>query len=373
MTVLAHRKTGNTSALLLAALLLYAGPVAAQVEPLGHPTVEERIDQLGINADDGYRFVVFGDQKNLWNQDFPQLLDQVRSDLADGGPPLLFMIDTGDIVNDGTKSHEFAELAGHLATVRELPYFVAVGNHELRPEKGGDTSPHARRNTARFLGPPYTTARMYFSKQVGKVRFLFLDTNDVPGVYPDLAERDGDAADRGREQLAWLRQELDEEVHPTVVLSHHAFVQSPRKHRDHATILWNRRHDAFDGRTMPEMLIDAGVGLVLSGHVHSYEVFELARGGHTMWSVNASGKPTGSWFRRPWTRMPADWRTHELDNMRDKGFRTRVDQWSVTQLSFMTDETKRNQYALVTVDGRGSMHLKLRAVDGLVLHTLDIP
>ena len=367
------RVLGNVRALVLASLFLVPGQDAAQVQPLGHQTIEERIDQLGIDADDGYRFVVFGDQKNLWKKDFPQLLDEVRSVLDDGGPPVLFMLDTGDIVDDGSESHQFAQLATHLAAVQELPYLVGVGNHELRPEKGGDTPRHARQNTARFLEPPYRVDQMYFSKRVGKVRFLFLDTNDFPGVYAGLAARDSAAATRGQAQLEWLRQELEEEIHPTIVVSHHPFVQSAGKHRGHATTLWNDLHDTWDGRTLPEMLSDAGVDLVLTGHVHSYELFELARGGHTMWSVNASGKPTGSWFRRPWTRMPKDWQRRERDQMRNNGFRTRLDQWTVTQLSFMTSETKRNQFAVVIVDGRGSMQIELRAVDGDVLHALSIP
>lgn len=121
---------------------------------------------------------------------------------------------------------------------------------------------------------------------------------------------------------------------------------------------------------MPEILIDGGVDLVLTGHVHSYEVFKLERNRREMWSVNASGRPTGWW--RPGTRMPRDWRGKELDRLHDKGFRTRLAQWGVTQLSFMANDTKRDQFALVTVDAAGSLQIEIRSVDGAVLYELDI-
>lgn len=352
---------------------VWSAAVSAQVEPLGHPTVEQRIEALGISPDDGFRFVVFGDQKSLWREDYPRLLAQVRAETDASGPPLLFMLDTGDIVDDGSKAEQFAELAGHLAVVNNLPYLVGVGNHELKPEKAGATSARARRNTVSFLGPPYASERMFHAMRVGPVRFLFLDTNDLPGVYPDLYEKDPEAARRARAQIDWLSQELDEEVHPTVALSHHAFVQSPSKHRGHARALWNHEHDVLDGRTLAEALIEGGVDLVLTGHVHSYEMFEMARDERTMWSLNVSGKPTGSWFRRPWTRMPSDWRGRETDELREKGFRTRLDQWNVTQLAFMTGETTQNQFALITVDPAGGLHIEVRTVDGTVLATVRIP
>ena len=353
------------------ALALWGTPVRAQVEPLGHPTVEERVQELRVSPDDGYRFVVFGDQKNLWSTDFPQLLDQIAAEAAISAPPLLFMLDTGDIVDNGSRADQFAELAELLARVDGLPYLVGVGNHELQPEGRGDTSARARRNTVTFLGPDYAPDRMFHSKRIGPARFLFLDTNDLPGVYPTLHDRDAESDDRARAQFEWLREELRQEVHPTIAVAHHAFVQSPGKHRDHARALWNHEYD--DGRTLPELLIDGGVDLVLTGHVHSYEVFELERGGRTMWSLNVSGRPTGSWFRLPWTRMPDDWRNRERDEMRDKGFRTRLDQWTVTQRAFMTGETKENQLALVAVDETGRLRIEVRAVDGVVLHTLQIP
>jgi len=340
----------------------------AQVRPLGHPTVEQRIAEVGLSPDDGFRFVVFGDQKNLWKDDFPRLLDQVRAEADSDG--LLFMLDTGDIVDDGDEDHQFERLRALLATVADVPYLVGVGNHELLPENGAEERSRAHQNTAAFLGEDYATDRMFFTKQVGPVRLLFLNTNDLPGVYPDLHDKDPAAAARAAEQLQWLERELRTEVHPTIALSHHAFVQSAGKHRGHANALWNHVYDDHGGRTLPEILVDGGVDLVLSGHVHSFEAFELERNGRQMWSVNASGRPTG-WFSG--SRMPNNWQGRELERLDDAGFKTRLDEWGVTQLAFMTDDTKRDQFALVSVDASGQLQIEIRDVDGTVLYSLNVP
>lgn len=354
---------------MLSALLFAGTSLRAQVEPLGHPTVEERVETLGTDPNDGFRFVVFGDQKNLWDDEFPRLLDQIQTETSVGAP--LFILDTGDIVDDGSKADQFEELRGYLGRVAEVPYLVGVGNHELQPEGGREGRARGHRHTAAFLGADYIEPKMFFAKRVGRVRLLFLNTNDLPGVYPDMHANDPGAGERAAAQLRWLEDQLREEVHPTIAVAHHAFVQSASKHRGHANALWNHAYDEHGGRTLPEILIDGGVDLVLTGHVHSYEVFKLERNERTMWSVNASGKPTGFWF--PGTRMPRDWRGEEQEHLEDRGFETRLSEWAVTQVGFMTDATKRDQFALVTVDDTGGLEIELRAVDGPMLERVQIP
>ena len=48
-----------------------------------------------------------------------------------GGAPLVAIIDTGDIVDNGKHADQFAMLHDILEPVRAWPYLVAVGNHEL--------------------------------------------------------------------------------------------------------------------------------------------------------------------------------------------------------------------------------------------------
>ena len=107
---------GKLSRVLLAlvAIAFVSVPLQAQVEPLGHPAVEERISTLEMDPSDGLRFVVFGDQKNLWNDEFPRLLEQVRVKMSAGD--LLFMLDAGDIVDNGSRADQFDELRRHPRT-----------------------------------------------------------------------------------------------------------------------------------------------------------------------------------------------------------------------------------------------------------------
>ena len=371
MTPSLHRLTALTG---LTLLLVAAGAHAQVVAPLGHPSIEQRLATLDLDPDEGFRFVVFGDQKNLWKRDFPRLLDQVRAEAANGD--LVFMLDTGDIVDDGHEADQFEELRELLTRVADVPYLVGVGNHELQPEGGQENRTRGHRHTAAFLGDDYDVSRMFFSRRIGPLRLLFLNTNDLLGVYPKLHEDDPAAGGRAAAQMRWLVEELRETVHPTIAVAHHAFVQSPRKHRGHANGLWNQAYPEHGGRTLPEILADGGVDLVLSGHVHSYEVLKLQRRrgadalGAPMWSVNASGRPTG-WFSG--SRMPSDWRGREMERLADAGFTRRIDRWLVTQLDFMDDDTRRNQLAIVTVDAAGTLRIELRTVDGTQLMTLRIP
>lgn len=351
-------------------LALTSATAWTQPAPLDHPTVERRLEELQVSASDGYRFVVFGDQKNLWQKDFPRLLDQIRAASVEGDLPLLLMIDTGDIVDDGSRARQFGMLAGLLDRVKHLPYLAGIGNHETQPTERFATSRAARENTAAFLGPSYTPDRLYFSKQVGPVRLLFLDTSALPDLYPELSRNDPGSAGRASAQLTWLAQELRTEVHPTVVVSHHPFIQSAVKHHDHARELWNHEYRELSGRTLPEALIEGGVDLVLSGHVHSYEIFRLQRDDRQMWTLNVSGRPAG-WFEG--ARMPEDWSQDPRERLEGRGFRTRLDQWTVTQETYMSDANKVNQFALVTAGSDGRLTIELRSVEGSTLHRTQVP
>ena len=350
-------------------LVLTATSALSQPARLGHPTIDQRIETLQASVGDGYRFAVFGDQKNLWKREFPRLLDRIGAAPA-AEEPVLFLIDTGDIVDNGSRPDEFNRLAGLLDRVKHLPYLVGVGNHELKPKEPFETSERARSNAATFLGPDYAADRLYYSKQVGPVRFLFLNTSDLPGVYPELRQHDPEAADRGSAQLSWLAQELQTEVGPTIVVSHHPIMQSATKHHHQARVLWNREHHELGGRTLPEALIESGVDLVLSGHVHSYEVFRLERNNRQMWTLNVSGRPTG-WLQG--RRMPKDWRADSLTPLKNRGFRTRLDQWAITQEGYMSDADKVDQFALVTVTSDGRLSIELQTADGAIIHRMAIP
>lgn len=127
-----------------------------------------------LDVDGEYRFVAFGDQRALveeWRDMMPHI-----ARLAEEDGRLLFMVDTGDIVGNGSHSDQFWMLRDILSPAKKLPYLVGVGNHEVHDNNGD------RQNAATFLGylgENFSPDRMYYRKDIGTARFLFLDTNDL--------------------------------------------------------------------------------------------------------------------------------------------------------------------------------------------------
>ncbi|MCA9750554.1 MAG: metallophosphoesterase, partial [Gemmatimonadetes bacterium] len=278
-----------------------------------------------------------------------------------------FLLDTGDIVNDGRHTDQFARLANEiLAIVPDRPYLVGVGNHEVH-----DNDAQARANAATFLStvdPVLSPDRLYYRKDLGPATFLFLDTNDL--VYGDDGER-GECppeiapGTRAAAQIEWLAGELENlRAHPrplVFAVLHHPFVQSSQKHRDAAASLWNLR---VRGTSFPDFLADGGVHVILTGHTHTYERFVLTRDdGRTMHVVNLSGRPRGSAFGFGAGRRRArDIRGEEAEKLGEWGWRD-LARWSVTQEDAMRKEDEANQFAAFTVEPDGGLMMEVHFVD----------
>lgn len=336
------------------------------VAPLGHPTLESRIEELEYQLENGYRFVVFGDQRALADGEWQALMHHVSRLDRDGTmqPPVLFLLDTGDIVQDGSHSDQFAMLRDILAPVRHLPYLVAVGNHEV----DNNRSESARANLAAFLAyndPVLDEHRFYYRKNAGPIRFLFLDTNDL--VYGDPTRKDDPkaprAGSRASRQLAWLSSQLAEEpvsASTTIVALHHPFVQSSKMHRQQALHLWQLEHE---GRRLVDMLADAGVEVVIAGHTHTYERFRLEReeDGHQITLINLSGRPRNSFlFFGAGRRRPKDLRGREAAWLEKKGWD--LGGWRITQEEAML-ENERDQFAVFTALEDGSLTFQVHFLE----------
>lgn len=313
-------------------------------------------------AENGFRFAAFGDQRALADGEWQMMLDAIDS-LAARDDRLLFMLDTGDIVNDGVHDDQFAFLR-EILKGRRLPYLVAVGNHEL----DNNRTPKARSNTATFLGyldPGFSPERMYYRKDIGSLRLYGLDSNDL--VYGETGESDGTetpaVGSRTAAQLDWLAADLaagaSDTSRFTVVALHHPLVQSSSKHRADAASLWNLD---WKGRRIADILLDGGVDLVLVGHTHTCERFRLTRAdGRSMALVNLSGRPrTGFlWFGRD-ERRARDIRGREMKWLEENGWRGLAD-WTIVQEDLMPDPGQ-NQFAIIDVGPREAT---------LTIHFLD--
>ena len=108
------------------------------VRPLPHPSIHSRLNLLGDALDGGFRFVVFGDQRALADGEWQALVEGIttREKEASDSLPLLGVIDTGDIVQNGSHSDQFVMLSSILNPLREYPYVLSAGNHELNKNKG---------------------------------------------------------------------------------------------------------------------------------------------------------------------------------------------------------------------------------------------
>jgi hypothetical protein len=325
-----------------------------RVAPLAQPTLESKLASLRPGPEAGYAFAVFGDQRALAGGEWESMIASIDS-LSNQDPRLLFMLDTGDIVENGSHSDQFRELAAILAEARSLPYLVGVGNHELDNNRPGT----ARPNTATFLAPidpSLKPDRLYYERTIGRVRFLFLDSNDlVYGRGPEIAAR--------REaQLAWLTDALarvpDRPGHPTVVVMHHPLLQSSVKHRKQARDLWSL---AYRGRRLPDILADAGVDLILTGHTHTYERIRASRpDGKGFQIVNLSGRPRPAWlwFGEGARRAQMIPEGGERFWFYDRGWRG-VENWTFAQEEAMTDD-EANQYAVFRVEPDGGVTMAVR-------------
>lgn len=325
-----------------------------RVAPLAQPTLESRIAAQRPGPEAGFSFAAFGDQRALAGGEWESMVASIDS-LSKKDPRLLFMLDTGDNVNNGSYSDQFRELTAILSQAPSLAYLVGVGNHELDENRSGA----ARRNTAAYLAPidpSISPDRLFYERTIGRVRFLFLDTNDF-------------AYDRGREsrarleaQLAWLTEALrpssDRPGYPTVAVMHHPILQSSSKHRAQSRDLWSFR---YHGRTLPDILADGGVDMILTGHTHTYERFRAARkDGKGFQIVNLSGRPRASflWFGEDARRAEEIPAGGEQFWFYDRGWRD-LDGWEISQDDAMVRD-EADEYAIFQVEPDGGVTMAVR-------------
>jgi hypothetical protein len=328
-----------------------------------NPSIEERSAELQISPNNGYRFSVFGDQRALVDDEWQQIMARIVE--TSDRDPLLFMIDTGDFLQSGSHTDQFWWVLSILHIARELPYLVSIGNHET----DYNLSYEARQNTATFLSyldDELSADRFYYSREVGPVRFIFLDTNDF--VYGDDGRGRGNAqvlpGSRGESQLQWVVEQLESDDRgadaTTIAVIHHPFLQSSQKHREQALKVW---HLEYMGRTLPNILLDGGVDVVLTGHVHTYERFRMSRAdGKAMHVINVSGRPRNNrYWKGKGARRAKDIGGKERSRFAEWGWEG-LTGWEIVQEDVMVGDGF-NQFGVVTVEPDGGLLLDMYFVD----------
>jgi MYXO-CTERM domain-containing protein len=190
------------------------------------------------------KFLVFGDDRTD-----PVAHQAVVRALS--GTPSDFLVNTGDLVEDGGKADDWQTFFDTEAPLlRDRPLFVAIGNHELYDDAAGA-------NFARYFGFAQGRAdtadgmRPYGTVRLSNVRFFFLNGVD-----------DWDTGD----ERQWLSRELGradaEEGLVWRVAVVHQGPWSAGPHGGNTRLLAAR---------IPDLLAAHKVDVVLSGHDHIYE------------------------------------------------------------------------------------------------------
>jgi len=197
---------------------------------------------------DSFSFVVLNDI----HQDTVKL-DGLLRDIPWGEIDLVFY--NGDLIDYYEDDSQLFD--GFLDTsvrhfARETPLILVRGNHETRGK-------NARRLLDFF---PTRNGRFYYSFNQGPVHFIVLDSGedkeDSHPVYAGLAVFD----QYRQEQADWLRRDIETAASRTARFRVALFHIPPFGARGHGA--------THVGETWNELLNEAGVDLVLSGHTHRF-------------------------------------------------------------------------------------------------------
>jgi len=146
--------------------------------------------------DNSHKFIVWADPQVKNEEDVQQLLTQSAPDVQQlvqsfGPDALVHGITVGDIVWD--EHHLFASYDKAVAAAG-VPFFQALGNHDMDYNKGGDDA--SDDTFQKLYGPTH------YSFNRGKVHYVVLD--DVRYLGKDR-NYDGHLSEQ---QLAWLKKDL---------------------------------------------------------------------------------------------------------------------------------------------------------------------
>jgi len=143
---------------------------------------------------------------------------------------------------------------------QSMPFHISIGNHETYDTYGGVVAISSK---YRFAGMPTPTSYkadgvFYYSYNVGPAHVIALST-----FYPTEANPDYSASSPMTKWLVADLAALDRSMTPWVIVSTHApWYNSNTEHQGDAEGM----RKAYE-----QLFIKAGVAIIITGHVHSYE------------------------------------------------------------------------------------------------------
>jgi Icc protein len=169
----------------------------------------------------------------------PNLMNRVIVELNQLEPDIV--VCTGDLTNEGYRQ-EYKNWVAYADRIKS-PMVVVPGNHDARNV--------GYLHFEELIGP------RHWVKDVRRVRIVGADSSE-----PDLNE-----GQIGRERYAWIKGEFAPPAELRIFAMHHHLLPVPGTGRERSVVA-----DAGD---LLEVLIEAGVNIVLSGHKHVPYVWRL--------------------------------------------------------------------------------------------------
>ena len=169
----------------------------------------------------------------------PNLMNRLLLELDELDPDAVLC--TGDITNEGLAG-EYKAAAAYFGQIRH-PFHVIPGNHDSR-----------------------NVGYLHFEELFGERRWA-RDIQEIRLVGVDSSEPDLNEGRIGREHYDWIRESFACDAELKVFALHHHLISVPGTGRERSTV-----QDAGD---LLELLLSAGVDLVLTGHKHVPHVWRL--------------------------------------------------------------------------------------------------
>ncbi len=242
----------------LACLLIFVLGTASCVAIGAPPPEPEPGSFAGEIVSPSDVFLVVGDSRPAFFGEPGDSLDgagvaAVTTAMRDERPA--FVVHTGDIAKRGSDEDAWLQFDADFAPVRDagIPLYPVLGNHEYMGADGKALANYF----ARF---PDLGRRNAYVRTFRGIRFVMLDSN---------TDELGDL--RTSKQLKWLERRLseaaaDHAVRAVVVVAHHPPFTNRRRPGESAWV----RDEVF-----PVLTRFPKVRMLLAGHVHSYEHFEI--------------------------------------------------------------------------------------------------
>ena len=169
----------------------------------------------------------------------PNLMTRVISELNELHPDAVVV--SGDLTNEGFRQ-EYKAWAAYAERI-EAPIYTVPGNHDSR-----------------------NVGYLHFEDLIGP-RTWSVDVQGVRIVGMDSSEPDQNEGKVGRGHYEWIAREFLQPAQLRIFVLHHHLLPIPGTGRERSTVM-----DAGD---LLEVLIHAGVHVVLSGHKHVPYVWRL--------------------------------------------------------------------------------------------------